>query len=209
MVQRCLEKQPERRFEGVQQLIRALEHVLGNTALAEPEALVVRGLARAGLVAPSSAAEQRPRLEANERLEARRGLRRALLGLFGVSLLLLAGGGLLSSWLESVHPAAPPAPPLWTAANGAELLVVAEPWAHVFVDGAQLETTPFAAPLRLTAGEHFVRLEHPAAPPEQRRLSLAAGQRVVLEVLMQVTPGAADAGPGLAFPEPDAGLASP
>lgn len=206
VVQRCLEKQPERRFEGLEQLLRALEHVLGSAALAEPEALIVRCLARAGLAASSSHAEQRPRLEALGRLEARRGLRRALLGLCSVSLLLLAGGALLSAWLESVHPAAPPSPPLWTAESGAELLVVAEPWAHVFVDGARLETTPFATPLRLTAGEHYVRLEHPGAPSEQRRLTLVAGQRVVLEVLMQVSAGAADAGPGSVFPEPDAGV---
>lgn len=209
VVQRCLEKLPERRFDGLGQLVRALEHVLGSAAPAEPESLVVRALARAGLVVSGTAGEQRPRLEAIERRQARRGLQRALFGLGSVSLLLIAGGALLSSWLESVHPAAPAAPPLWTAENGAELLVVAEPWAHVFVDGVRLETTPFATPLRLTAGEHFVRLEHPGAAPEQRRVSLAAGQRVVLEVLMQVTASVGDAGPELAFREPDAGVASP
>jgi hypothetical protein len=209
VVQRCLEKQPERRFESLEQLVRALEHVLGPASLAAPAAQVRLGLARAGLGLPSAAAGQRPRLEAIERREARRGLRRSLLGLGGASLLLVAGGALLSSWLESVYPAAPPAPALWTAENGAELLVVAEPWAHVFVDGVQLETTPFAAPLRLSSGEHFVRLQHPGAPPEQRRLSLQAGQRVVLEVLMQVTASSSDAGLDPFFREPDAGPPSP
>jgi serine/threonine-protein kinase len=81
-------------------------------------------------------------------------------------------------------------------------LVVADPWAYVFVDGEQLETTPFATPLRLAPGEHFVRLEHPQAPAERRRLSLAAGQRVLLEVTMQVERNARDAG---AAEAPDAG----
>ncbi len=206
LVQRCLEKQPERRFDSLEQLIRALEHVLGSAALAEPGAQVPRVLARAGLTAQSAAAAQRPLLEVVERREARRGLRRALFGLGGASLLLIAGGALLSSWLEAVHPAAPAAPPQWTAQNGAELLVVAEPWAHVFVDGVQLETTPFATPLRLTAGEHFVRLDHPSAASEHRRLTLSAGQRVVLEVLLQVTAGGGDAGLPLPFSGPDAGL---
>lgn len=205
VVQRCLEKEPERRFEGLEQLVRALEHVLGTSALADPDALVLRGLARAGMTVSSAPAGQRPRLEEIERREARRGLRRALISLCSVSLLLLVGGALFSSWLESVHPTAPSAPQLWTVETGAELLVVAEPWAHVFVDGVQLETTPFATPLRLTAGEHFIRLEHPSAPAERRRVSLTAGQRVTLEVPMQVTAGGSDAGLDPLFAEPDAG----
>jgi hypothetical protein len=205
VVQRCLEKEPERRFEGLEQLVRALEHVLGSTALADPDALVQRALARSGLSVPSTPG-QRPRLEEIARREARRGLRRALISLCSASLLLLVGGALFSSWLESVHPTAPSAPQLWTAGTGAELLVVAEPWAHVFVDGVQLETTPFATPLRLTAGEHFIRLEHPSAPAERRRVSLTAGQRVTLEVSMQVTAAGSDAGLEPLFPEPDAGV---
>jgi serine/threonine-protein kinase len=83
-----------------------------------------------------------------------------------------------------------------SAATGGELLVVAEPWAYVYVDGEQLETTPFATPLRLAPGEHFVRLEHPNAPSESRRIELAPGQRVVLAVTMLVEPTASDAGAG-------------
>jgi hypothetical protein len=122
--------------------------------------------------------------------------------LIAVSLLLLVGGAVLSGWLEAEHPSAAPAARHWTSENGAELLVVADPWAHVFVDGEQLETTPFATPLRLAPGEHFVRLEHPHAPAERRRVALAAGQRVLLEVTMQLEPEARDAGVEAA---PDAG----
>jgi len=202
IVQRCLEKAPERRFEAMGQLVRALEHVLGNDALAELDSLVARWLARSGLVAAGSAPGQRGRADELERREASRGLRRSLLGSSAASLLLLVGGALLSAWLEAQHPGAAPAPQHWTSETGAELLVVAEPWAHVFVDGAQLETTPFATPLRLAPGEHFVRLEHPQAPAERRRVALAAGQRVVLEVTMQVERDARDAGVEAA---PDAG----
>ena len=73
---------------------------------------------------------------------------------------------------------------------------MAEPWAYVHVDGELLEITPFATPLRLAAGEHFVRLEHPHAPAEHRRIALAAGQRTVLAVTMRVERTASDAGAG-------------
>jgi serine/threonine-protein kinase len=79
------------------------------------------------------------------------------------------------------------------ASDAAELRVVAHPWAHVFVDGQQRETTPFARPIRLTPGTHYVRLEHPNAVAERRTLSLAAGEAVLLEVDMKVVapPGSA------------------
>jgi hypothetical protein len=56
----------------------------------------------------------------------------------------------------------------------------------VFVDGQQRETTPFARPIRLSPGTHYVRLEHPGAVEERRTLSLAAGESVLLEVDMKV-----------------------
>jgi serine/threonine-protein kinase len=71
-------------------------------------------------------------------------------------------------------------------AEAAELRVVAHPWAHVFVDGQQRETTPFARPIRLSAGTHYVRLEHPNAVAERRTVSVTAGEAVLLEVDMKV-----------------------
>lgn len=194
IVQRCLEKDPERRFAGVGPLARALEHVLGSERLADLDGLALQALARRGLSAAGGASAQRGGVEGAEQRRARRGLRHALIGLVTASALLLAGGALLSAWLEAQHPATQSTSKLWTSATGGELLVVATPWANVFVDGDRLETTPFATPLRLAAGEHFVRLEHPNAAPEQRRVELAPGQRVVLAVTMQLERDTRDAG---------------
>jgi serine/threonine-protein kinase len=196
IVQRCLEKAPERRFSAVAQLARALEHVLGSEALAALDELVLVALARRGLPAARGALARPLRADGGEQRRARRGLRRALIGLIAASALLLLGGALLSRWLEAQHPAAQSTSKQWTSATGGELLVVAEPWAYVYVDGELLETTPFATPLRLAPGEHFVRLEHPRAQAEQRRVTLAPGQRVVLAVSMLVERTASDAGAG-------------
>ena len=59
IVQRCLEKAPERRFSGVGQLARALEHVLGSAGLAELDALVLQALARRGLAPARGAGDIR------------------------------------------------------------------------------------------------------------------------------------------------------
>lgn len=203
IVRRCLEKAPERRFSSAGRLARALEHVLGSEARTELEALVLQALTRRGLPAASATRAQPAPEDRVEQQRARRGLRHALIGLIATSALLLVGGALLSHWIEAQHPAAEPPSKQWTSATGGELLVVAEPWAHVYVDGELLETTPFATPLRLAPGEHFVRLEHPNAPAEGRRVELAPGQRVVLAVTMLVQRTLSDA--GVASLEHDAG----
>lgn len=63
---------------------------------------------------------------------------------------------------------------------------VATPWAHVWVDGKHMETTPFSEPLLLTPGTHVVRFEHPNAPAEERKISGVAGQSLFLDVALRV-----------------------
>ena len=57
---------------------------------------------------------------------------------------------------------------------------------RMLVDGQERETTPFARPIRLSPGTHYVRLEHPNAAPERRTLSLGAGESVLLEIDMKI-----------------------
>ena len=171
--------------------------------------MVARALGAAGLPIPSAAPGPRTRADELRGRAARKGLRQSVLALFALSGVMLIGGAALYGWLESQRATPNPVPSALTAATRAELLVVADPWAHVFVNGHQLETTPFSVPLQLPPGTHHVRLEHPNAPAERRQINLAAGQHVLLEVSMKVQPSAADAGTQPALRPPDAGLASP
>lgn len=70
--------------------------------------------------------------------------------------------------------------------NAASLRVVASPWAHVFVNGQKVATTPFAEPIPLKPGTHHVRLDHPNAASEHRTVHLAPGEAVLLDVTMNV-----------------------
>jgi hypothetical protein len=208
IVQRCLEKQRERRFDSAAQLARALEHVLGSQALADLGPMLALALGTAGLEVPSTAPGPRTRADDLRRREAERGLRQSLGLLFAVSGSMLLGGTLLYGYNQAQRPKPPSVASLPLSTERGQLLVVAEPWAHVFVDGQKLETTPFALPLQLAPGTHHVRLEHPAAPAERRQIELVAGQRIVLEVSMKVAGFGADAG---TEPSPlaDAGAPSP
>lgn len=91
--------------------------------------------------------------------------------------------------------------------NPGFLRAVATPWAHVFVDGEQVATTPFAQPIALTPGVHHIRFEHPTAKAEERRVELAAGQTLLLDVEMHLDQKLApDPAFDLLTPPTDAGL---
>ncbi len=209
IVVRCLEKARERRFDSAGQLARALEHVLGSEGLVDLNPMVARALGTAGLPVPSASPGPRTRADELRQHAAASGLRQSLVALFALSAVLLVGGALLHAWLDSQRSGPTRASALESPVGRAELHVVADPWAHVFVDGQKLETTPFATPLQLSPGLHHVRLEHPNAPPERREIELAAGQRVVLEVAMKVERRPLDAGIDPALRPPDAGRESP
>jgi serine/threonine-protein kinase len=60
-----------------------------------------------------------------------------------------------------------------------------------------VDVTPFARPIPLAAGVHYVSLRHPDAPEEVRTVRVAEGESVLLDVTMRVDglpEGALDAG---------------
>jgi serine/threonine protein kinase len=83
----------------------------------------------------------------------------------------------------------------------ARIRVVARPWARVFVDGDYEDTTPFAALLTVSPGQHLVRLEHPNAPPEERLIEVQKGQIAIVDVEMKVQRSPLPRGEELPFVE--------
>ena len=81
------------------------------------------------------------------------------------------------------------------------LRVLATPWAHVKIDGQLVEITPFARPIPLSAGRHWVTLSHPDAVASiERQIDIVAGETVTLDVTMNMAPD--DAGPATPTKEP-------
>jgi hypothetical protein len=83
-------------------------------------------------------------------------------------------------WARDTARAAPP------DKSGGGLRVVATPWAHVKVDGQEVETTPFARAIPLSPGSHWVTLTHPDAVPIEREVIVTAGEIVSLDVTMGI-----------------------
>ena len=200
LTQRCLEKMPSDRFDSALEACTILEAAARELG-AEPTNAVLRDtLVRARLIegSPSKA----PSARSAKLPEGRIGL--TVAGLF-VALALVFGGGFAIQLLsgKAVGTAAAAA----QAGRRLELLpegraflrVVAHPWAHVIVDGQEVEITPFARPIPLTPGSHYVRLEHPNAPVERRTIELTPGETRLLDVTLKVSsPSASASGAGAA-----------
>ena len=207
-VHHCLEKLPSDRYGSATELSAALEQVARELGASSPAAGIERELVRLGLIKEERAS---PPGGLGQRPQARGPCVTTLVaGLVGCSLLIAAGGAVIVVGGERRQQRA------GATASGTALeltpkdpgflRVVAEPWAHVSVDGEQVDTTPFARSIPLPPGVHYVRLEHPNAPVERRTVRLVSGQTVLLDVSMKVAPPREprpDAGP------PDLGLGVP
>jgi serine/threonine-protein kinase len=182
LVARCLEKLPSDRIGSAVELAGGLRAALAEAWDGPPETAILAALAASGLGEAKVVAARSP-----EREPARASLASAAIGFFAIGCAIVASSiGLRHAFGPTEANRRAAAPLGAPAAEAGELRVVAHPWAHVFVDGQQRETTPFARPIRLAPGTHYVRLEHPNAVAERRTVSLATGEAVLLEVDMKV-----------------------
>lgn len=198
IVMRALEKLPNDRYQSARELVAALEQVCRELGVQEPSEAILDALAGAGLASERGKARSEPRSVAPAPHVREMTLGKASLGLVLASVLLVVGTALIQLVSRQGEARA--------GAQGgrqrlelvpesvAYLRVVATPWAHVIVDGQHVDTTPFARSIPLSAGTHYVRLEHPNAPTERRTVRLAPGETVLLDVTMKVSAPPPDAG---------------
>jgi serine/threonine-protein kinase len=190
LVMRLLEKAPAERYANAEAVLERLHRELRALTRDDPTSVL-----RAALVQAGFATVER-RTEGAGTVAPRKGLpvSRALLGqalvllVFVIGVLAIEGGSAARGAIEAGNKPLE----LLPERSGA-LRVLASPWAHVRVDGQQVETTPFARPIPLSPGRHWVSLTHPDAPPVERDVSVITGETLVLDVTMAVG-SLADAG---------------
>ncbi|MBX3182957.1 MAG: serine/threonine protein kinase [Polyangiaceae bacterium] len=190
IVQRLLEKLAADRFASMDELTAALEEFLGGNSTT---GWIRRALGRASLLG----VEEESPLERRAPPRGAPSLSRALTGLAAMGVLTLLGGVVIQVGSEggafSGRSSAGSRGLELRPAEPGFLRVVADPWAHVVIDGERVETTPFAEPIPLSPGTHYVRLEHPQAPTERRTITLSPGESVLLDVKLAVPRPAAPA----------------
>jgi len=58
------------------------------------------------------------------------------------------------------------------------LKLVVEPWADVYIDGKFYETTPIAAPIKLSAGSHTLKLINPTFKTYEEKIAISANKLI-------------------------------
>jgi eukaryotic-like serine/threonine-protein kinase len=192
IVASCLEKVPSHRYASTQHLIDELMEYLVGRVGGSYAGRLVSYLLEIGLISESEAASV---LEASSSEITRRNkLRdRRLVRHVGFAELALFASALVGGYViqernggvsfESLLSAPVESTPL-TMENSGKLKVVVDPWAHVYVDGEQVVTTPSAIPITLSSGKHYVKFENPYFEEELREIVVTAGETVDLSVTM-------------------------
>jgi eukaryotic-like serine/threonine-protein kinase len=200
VVMRLLEKLPADRFASAAAVADELEEIVRGVGRRAPSALVVRALKEAGftqITTPFGAYS-----EAARPAESAPPLSHALAGFGALSLLLFLGGVWIQSGAKGQNGDAEEAPAeVSSSSHGGSLRVVVTPWAEVWIDGRYVDTTPFARPIPLPAGTHFVKLLHPEAETETRTIHVADGEQVSLIASMRI-PSPTDAAVSTPIPTP-------
>lgn len=183
LVMRLLEKSPADRHANASDVLERLHRELRSLTRDDPTAVARSALVETGF----ATAERKP--EGAGTSSARKGIgpARALVGhalvlaAFVIGVLAIESGSAARSGLEAGNK---PLELLPEQSGG--LRVLATPWAHVRVDGQQVETTPFARAIPLTPGKHWITLTHPDAPPVEREITVSTNETVMLDVTMAV-----------------------
>jgi serine/threonine-protein kinase len=184
IVDRCLEKHAEERPPSAAALGEQLAAVADELGISLGSREIGAALLRAGFV---------DRVEATSTGQHRvvaapapPGVGRAAIGHLFVLAAMVAGGGAIQTTAQAESPQDRGEPLELVPDKAGSIRVVARPWATVFVDGQEVDVTPFARPIPVRAGEHDVMLRHPAAADEHRVVKLRAGESALVEVEMKV-----------------------
>jgi eukaryotic-like serine/threonine-protein kinase len=188
IVMRSLEKLPVDRYSSASIVADHLDEFLASRGATNRAALVVQALVRAGLVTGEAGAVARASV-----LRRKASVRPAVIGLAVLGAVSIAGGvGIQYAGRGGGYRVEAGSRPLeLVPAQPGSLRVVATPWAEVWIDGEHVETTPFARPIPLSAGTHYVTLRHPKAAPEKRTINVVSGETLTLDVSMQLEGGEA------------------
>jgi serine/threonine-protein kinase len=187
IVMRCIEKLPGDRFGSARELASSLEALLRSETTSPTDEIIGTELARAKVVSEPPA--HRRSLQQSLVIDPSRApLWPAVRGFLGLLLLAVAGGVAIQmeAGKAEADASGKKGPLELVPARAGYLRVVARPWAEVVVDGQHIDVTPFARPIPLSGGTHYVTLKHPKASDERRVVKVSPGETVMLDVTMNV-----------------------
>jgi hypothetical protein len=183
IVMRLLEKAPSERYGSASDVLERLQRELRTLTRDDPASVVRSTLVETGFATGEARALGTGMTSPRRALDAKRVIAGHVLVLiaFIVGVFAIEGGSFARGGTEAGN-----RPLELVPGEAGGLRVLATPWAHVRVDGQQVETTPFARAIPLAPGKHWITLTHPEAPAVEREISVATGEIVTLDVTMSV-----------------------
>ena len=180
---RLLEKAPSERYGSAEEVLERLQRELRALTRDDPRSIVQSALVATGFATGERRAEGALPVFSRRGIDALRAIggQALILVAFAIGVLAIEGGSAARGRTEVGNRTLELMP---EQAGG--LRVLASPWAHVRVDGPAVETTPFARPIPLAPGPHWITLTHPDAPPVEREITVTANETVMLDVTMAV-----------------------
>jgi hypothetical protein len=189
IVMRAIQKLPADRFHTAEAMAEQLDEIATARSGLRGLHVLVQSLESAGLVTPTDGT-----LSAAPARVKRVSARPAIAGLALLGAAVLASGAALQGTAHRDGDQAGARPLDLLPAPAGYLRVLATPWAEVWVDGQRVDVTPFARPIPLAEGTHYVTLVHPSAPIEKRTVSIARGEVRTIDAVMNVpAPGGSGA----------------
>ncbi len=199
---RCMEKMPANRYGSTQALIDDLVEFLATRVPINHNARLVMFLREVSVITDAEAdeiLEAAGSRGARQRTSDRTLLRHTAVVMGGLCASLLLSGGLIQTvsgrfdadeTARSVRDGEP-----LTPENAGFLLVNADPWAEVYVDGKLVAVTPTAERIMVAPGRHFIKLVNPHFDVSSHAVRVDQGQVVHVDATLQ--PKAALPAPGV------------
>ncbi len=179
---RCLQKMPANRYPTTQALIDDLAEFLAPRVPMSHNARVVMFLHEIGVMTAEQTdavlSAVAPRVLRSGRRDA--GFLRSVAKWQAAALGALLLSGLTVQAASGRWSGAPAgeAPVALTPDEAGYLAVSADPWAHVYVDGQHLLTTPASRVIPLKPGRHYVKYTNPYFAPVEHQVVVEAGRTV-------------------------------
>jgi hypothetical protein len=188
---RCMEKLPSSRYPSTQTLIDDLMEFLASRVGMNHSARLVMYMRDVGVIGDHEAEEiltagaTRTMASAGDR----QLVRSSGLVFSAMFLSLLAMGGAIQASdgrfsggdaKFKVHHDAPIVPD-----KAGYIRVVVNPWAHVYVDGQHVATTPTAQPIALPPGKHYIKYKNPYFLEQTAQIQVKPGETTVLQTTLE------------------------
>ena len=190
---RCMEKMPANRYPATQALIDDLIEFLAQRVPMNHNSRLVMYLREVAFLTDAEAEEilaaagtrgASPRAHGDRRLVTESATVMGML--FGA--VLLAGVGLQAAhgrFSEDARDFQDPSGNRLVPDQAGYVRVVVEPWAVVSIDGEEVATTPYARPIALTPGVHFLKFSNPYCSPVDRQIRVRAGETQWIEATLE------------------------